>query len=108
VLVSSLFSTDSETGLLQNKYTLLLLTVALTGLFIINDNSESKVFNSNVLAYFGKRSYSIFIWHQVLLAFYRYFVSNEITVVFVIGFLVVVLGISELSYRFIEQKIKIT
>lgn len=61
-----------------------------------------------MLAYFGKRSYSIFIWHQVLLAFYRYFVSNQITVPFVIGFLAVAIGVSELSYRFIEQKIKVS
>lgn len=94
--------------LIQSKPTLLLLTVFLTGLFLLGDNSKSRFFNSKMLAYFGKRSYSIFIWHQVLLAFYRYFVSNQITVPFVIGFLAVAIGVSELSYRFIEQKIKVS
>ena len=108
VLISSLFAKDAETGLIQSKAVLLILTVVLTGVFIINDNAQSKVFNSSLLAYFGKRSYSIFIWHQVLLAFYRYFISNQITVWFVILFLAVVVGISELSYRFIEQKVMIS
>lgn len=123
VIVSSLFtfSLDSigtqvapiggkdivKDELIQSKPTLLLLTVFLTCLFLLGDNSKSRLFGSNVLAYFGKRSYSIFIWHQVILAFYRYFVSNQITIPFVIGFLVVAVGISELSYRFIEQKIKV-
>lgn len=109
VLLSSLFVVNSDAeDLIQSKPTLLLLTVALTGVFIINDNSSSVLFNSKVLTYFGKRSYSIFIWHQVILAFYRYFVSNQITIWVALGFLAVVVGISELSYRFIEQKVKIS
>ena len=108
VIFSSLFAFDSgKDGLIQSKPTLLILTVALSGIFLINDNSASKLFNSNILVYLGKRSYSIFIWHQVLLAFYRYFISNQVTVWFVIFFVAIVFGVSELSYRFIEQKVSI-
>lgn len=107
VLFSGFISSRSG-DLIQSKPTLLILTIVLSGIFIINDNSGSKLFNNSFLAYLGKRSYSIFIWHQVLLAFYRYFVSNDVTVWFVIVFMIAAMGVSELSYRFIEQKVTIS
>lgn len=53
-------------------------------------------------------SFSIFIWHQLILAFYRYFVTNEVNAVFLVVYLAVVLLVSYMTYKFVEQRIKIS
>lgn len=91
---------------------LLLLTVALTLFFVICDNTQNilirALLNVNFLCLIGKMSYSIFIWHQPILAFYRYFFANNINLIFIIIFFIVVLALSYLSYRFIELKVKVS
>ena len=52
-------------------------------------------------------SYSIFIWHQVLLAFYRYSINNKLTLPFTLGFIATTMTISILSYYLIEKQIKV-
>ena len=83
----------------------LLLTVALTGVVVACKDGGSRILRSRVLAWLGKMSYSIFIWHQVLLAFYRYSVSNDVTIGFTLNFLIVTMIVSCLSYFFVEKKI---
>lgn len=56
----------------------------------------------------GKMSFSIFVWHQILLAFYRYFVTDELSPLFVLCFWTVTLLVSWLSYLLIEQKVKVS
>ena len=51
-------------------------------------------------------SYSIFIWHQVLLAFYRYSISYTKTFASIILLILVTFIVSLLSYYLIEKKIK--
>ena len=63
------------------------------------------IVGNKACALIGARSYSIFIWHQVLLAFYRYFFSNKITIQFSILFFVIVAFISEVSYQLIEKRL---
>jgi len=46
--------------------TALLLTVILTGIIIIVNNKGDVLLQSKFLAWIGRMSYSIFIWHQVL------------------------------------------
>lgn len=53
-------------------------------------------------------SYSIFIWHQLILAFYRYSVSNQVTINFLVGYLLCVILISVVSYYLIEKKIMVS
>ena len=90
---------------------LLLSTVLLTILFVICNNIRSQLISSlinmKIFCKLGIMSYSIFIWHQPLLAFYRYSISNDFTTFFIIVFLVVVFVISYITYRFVEKKVKI-
>ena len=95
----------STTGIPFSGTVSLLLTVLLTAAFVAFKDNNSKVFRSKFLIWLGSMSYSIFIWHQVLLAFYRYSVSTEVTVGFVIVFLLITLGISCFSHYFIEKKL---
>ena len=83
----------------------LLLTVLWTGVVVCCKNDDNSILRSKFLSMLGKMSYSIFIWHQVLLAFYRYSISSELTVGFTVIFLLVILLISYFSYYHIEKKI---
>ena len=81
---------------------MLLLTVILTTIILV---MPFKVPLGKVIPWFGKRSYSLFIWHQFVLAFYRNTVSDKITFLSTIVYLTVTLLLSELTYRLVEQKI---
>lgn len=87
---------------------MLLMTVIATILFIYSAKEE--YFNvglgreiQKVLSEAGKRSYSIYIWHQVIIAFLFYSVFRQKSLQsFVVGiFMLCVL--SALSYQFIEK-----
>lgn len=83
----------------------LALVVALSVALIMSSATlENKVTGNAVLAKMGAASYSVFIWHQVFLAFYRYTISSEFTVVSYIAFLAVVALFSWITYQFVEQK----
>lgn len=83
----------------------LVIVVALSVVLVISSSTlENKVTANGVLAKIGAASYSIFVWHQVLLAFYRYTISSYFTVVNYILLLIAVAFLSWLTYQFIEQK----
>ena len=94
-----------------NRKYLLLLVVALSILIV---NSEGNRWlgklcsDKSPICWLGKMSFSIYIWHQVLLAFERYFYSNEVTVTYVFLFLLATLVISIITYNWVEQKVKVT
>ena len=75
----------------------LILTSLFTGVLILTDNVIIKVVNS-----IGKKSYSLFVWHQVILAFYRYFITNKYNLLFIVCYISLVFGLSEITYRYIE------
>lgn len=55
----------------------------------------------------GKMSYSIFLWHQPILAFYRYTVSDKVTLSFIVFVFVSTALISITTYYLIENRIKV-
>ena len=57
-------------------------------------------------SYIGKRSYSLFLWHQFVLAFYRNMVSDEITWTSVCVYFSVSFALSYLTYCLVEQKVR--
>ena len=59
----------------------LVIVVALTAVLVMSGRAlENGVTSNRVLAAVGMPSYSIYVWHQVLIAFYRYIFGNEFTV----------------------------
>lgn len=83
----------------------LVAVVALSIVLVMSSSMlENKITANGVLAKIGAESYSIFVWHQVLLAFYRYTISSHFTIVSYTLLLVVVVILSWLTYQFIEQK----
>ena len=65
---------------------------------------ENKITGNAVLAKIGAASYSIFIWHQILLAFYRYTITSKFSVGSYAILLIGTCLLSWLSYWLIEQK----
>lgn len=92
-------------GLICSKDILLITVVILSGFVVSFGNDQIFINSGNVLSVVGKRSYSIYIWHQIILAFYRYFLSTEISIPFIAGYILAIIIISEISYRYIEKRV---
>lgn len=90
---------------------LLLLTVSLTIVYLFASGHDSKLSafaqQSKVLAPLGRMSLSIFLWHQPLFAFYRYFYADELSPTALIILLVETLLLSFFTYYIIERRIAI-
>ena len=83
----------------------LVIVVALSVVLVMSSSTlENKVTGNGILAKVGAASYSIFVWHQVLLAFYRYMISSHFTIVGYTLLLTAVAILSWLTYQFIEQR----
>ena len=82
----------------------LVAVVALSCVLLCSqDVLENKVTGNVVLAKIGAASYSIFIWHQILLAFCRYSWTSDFTIEVYVVLLMATAVLSWLSYRFVEQ-----
>jgi hypothetical protein len=87
-----------------------LMLVAVVGLtlgVLMSDNSRVKI-ASSILEYpivvaIGKISFSLYMWHQVTLAFTRYFWVQELQAKHFVFLILLTAVLSVLSYKFIEQ-----
>ena len=83
----------------------LVMVVGLSCVMLCSqDVLENNITGNSVLAKIGAASYSIFIWHQLLLAFYRYTITSKFTIGSYAILLAATAVLSWLSYMFIEQK----
>ncbi|MCW5516906.1 acyltransferase family protein [Muriicola sp. Z0-33] len=80
-----------------------LLTLAILITSASQNSLSTRVLENKITVGLGKISFSIYMWHQVLLAFSRYFVLDELTVPIMGMMLVVTLLLSVATYYFIEQ-----
>lgn len=64
---------------------------------------ESDIYNGVVLL--GKMSYSIFIWHQIIFAFYRYVISSDMGAVGIVFCLIMTAIVSLASFKVFEERI---
>ena len=76
------------------------LVVALCAVVIMSAESLDNPHTSNPV---GLACYSIYVWHQVLLAFYRYVIGEPFTIWTCLLYLVAVGVVSWGSYRLIER-----
>lgn len=84
----------------------LVLVVAMTVVLMMSGGTLGNNITSNkVLSKVGVASYSIFVWHQVLVAFYRYIFGNQFTIWIYLLLFVAVGVVSWGSYRVIEQDV---
>ena len=82
-----------------------LLTLVMLVMMPVIDCSKLCVLTSNpVLVFLGRSCYSIFIWHQIVLAFMRYSYSDKFGFGNFMIFLVITIGLSCVTYFLIEKK----
>lgn len=85
---------------------LLALPTCLATAFLIwlEDSKINTILSSRPLAYIGKISYSLYLWHWPLLAFYRYYHNRyDLTLIEIILLFVVMIILSIMSYYWIEE-----
>lgn len=86
----------------------LLSIVVLTSLLIIMmprvKVAQGNVFSNKWVAAIGAASFSIFVWHQVVLAFIRYSFTNDLTNILpLFSFIGITAVMSVLTYKYVEQ-----
>ena len=90
---------------------MVLLTVLFAVLSCFHDRTENRwsafACQSKIIAPLGRMSLSVFLWHQPLFAFYRYFFADELSPVILCCLIGVALLLSVLTYHLIEKRIVI-
>jgi hypothetical protein len=61
------------------------------------------ILSNKIVVFIGKISFSLYLWHQIIFAFARYFLLPEITPVYALILSLLILAISIFTYYFIEQ-----
>ena len=88
-----------------------LLTVTFAVLSCFHDKTENVwttyARHSRIIAPLGRMSLSIFLWHQPLFAFYRYFIADEISFVMLCCLVGIALLLSLSTYYIIEKRMVI-
>lgn len=86
----------------------LLITVLLTlGILATsnqNNDLSSFILENKLLVAIGKISFSMYLWHQVLLAYARYFVFQELHLIHLIVIFIIIIIFSVISYLLIEEQ----
>ena len=102
IIISIIFFSEN----LQYPSIFTILPVFGTAMIILNNNKESavnKILSLKPLVFFGLISYSLYLWHQPVLAFNRlYFGINLSNEVIFFNFIIIFI-ISYLSWQFIEK-----
>ena len=101
-VITSVFLFNHKTPF-PSLYTLLPVggTVLLI-LFCTPATMIGKLLSSRVMVFFGLISYSLYLWHQPILAFYRIRFMDEYTIVHQLGILALSIVLGYLSWKFIE------
>ena len=105
ILLSIIFAVLIFGSYISPDLRILIVTIASLGILV--PSAESKfiklVLENPVSVYLGKISFSLYMWHQLYLAFGRYFVFEHVSIpsAIIVGILIVIT--SAISYQFIEQ-----
>lgn len=92
-------------GIILAPMASLLLVVAVSVVILI---SNMEFIKNNVLAMIGRMSLSIYIWHQIILAFFRYYNGKDFGLQGYLVFLTILAILSIMSYIWMEQKIRLS
>lgn len=91
---------------------LLLLTVLFVVGYLFTSRQEGKISQyakrSKMFAPLGRMSLSIFLWHQPVFAFYRYFFADELSLSVLIVLMIVTMLLSAFTYYIIERRLVIS
>lgn len=83
----------------------LILVVFITTILLISKsgNAEKLILENKYVQFIGKISFSLYMWHQIVLAFYRYFIFSTVQIFpHFLYIIAIALILSILTYYFIE------
>lgn len=87
-----------------------LIPALATAVFIFANSEKhwvSDVFSSKVMVWIGKISYSLYLWHWVVLALFRYvWQESELPMGWIIVAVILTFGLSIITYYLIENPIR--
>lgn len=92
----------------SNEIKVLLVTVLTTGILLageklaVNNSIYKVVFSNFLITRIGKISFSLYMWHQLVLAFARYSLVETITPVIAVLLVTLTFVLSVFSYKWIE------
>ena len=103
VLVLCLLATTTTAKMFEllsvNFITLVLIT------FSLSKNEKKAPKYLKCFSYIGKGTFSIYIWHQVIYAFYKYAVRSQLELWDYAVLIVLVVVVSDISYYYLEKPI---
>ncbi|MFA5625721.1 MAG: acyltransferase [Bradymonadales bacterium] len=98
------------TNVIQSKDVKVLLVTALSaGILVLgsqhfqNNKVYKFVLSNRLFSGIGKISFSLYMWHQIIFSFSRYFLVERITPPYAIGLSTLLVCVSVLTYLFIEN-----
>lgn len=96
-----------ESDIISSKvklFAVVLLTALLLVMMPRAEIAQGKIFANKWLAAIGAASFSIFVWHQVVLALIRYSFTNNLTETApLVAFVSITALLSVISYKYVEQ-----
>jgi len=95
-----------ETLFIKREFTLMITVLLTVGILATSNetNSLSKFLLENKLCVtIGKISFGLYLWHQVLLAYARYFWVQELHITHLISIYILTITLSIFSYFLIER-----
>jgi len=90
---------------LLNSYRLAIFVPSI-GVFLILINKENKfpnIFGSKIFIFFGGISYSLYLWHQPILSFYKLYFNDQQNILFILFLLILMAILSLLTKIYIED-----
>ncbi|MEK7433226.1 MAG: acyltransferase [Cyanobacteriota bacterium] len=91
---------------LPSSLKLFLIIISSLGVLLSVNNKnklDSFILENKMMVYIGKISFSLYMWHQIVLAFARYFIFEKYNVIDSVFIFIFILFLSIVSYIFIEQ-----
>ncbi|KAB1153584.1 acyltransferase family protein [Flavobacterium luteum] len=91
---------------IQNHLKLIAVVLVSFGILVSNydyNKWNAFILENKVMIGIGKISFSLYMWHQIVLAFTRYFIVETISTTNAVFIGITILILSLLSYYFIEQ-----
>lgn len=92
-----------------NDFKVIATTISAAGLLVLggfhfqHNNLYKKMLSNKLFVGIGKISFSLYMWHQIVFAFARYSLIEEMTLTYAIALLVLVVLLSLATYYFIEN-----
>jgi peptidoglycan/LPS O-acetylase OafA/YrhL len=85
----------------------LILVVIITVGLLVSDSPPHRInrwlLENKPMVGIGRISYSLYMWHQIVLAYTRYSITHDFTVLLSLGLIVIIMAVSVVSFYLVEQ-----